>query len=284
MSQGPDLVSRVSLVTGATAGIGLEIARGLAGMGATVVLGCRSLDRGQAALDQIARTTGSQRLSLLVMDLADQASIRKGADELKRRHDRLHILVNNAGVFLPRRQASPDGIELTWATNVLGYHLLTALLLDLLKASAPSRIVNVASEMAGGLDLTDLQFERRGFEGRAAYSQSKQANRMLTWHLARGLERTGVTANALHPGWVRTDIVREANFIVRGVVRLAALVAAKTPQAGADTAIWLASSPDVLGVTGKFFVNRRERTCRFRDDAASARLSELCDEMTRARA
>lgn len=276
----PDLAGKVAVVTGATAGIGKEIARGLARLGAEVVLPCRSPERGRAARDELARTTGNERVSVAAFDAASQVSIRAFASELRAKHARLDILVNNAGCWSTERKTSPEGLELTWATNVLGYHLLTQLLLDPLRAAGRARIVNVASKLAGDLDLADLGLERRGYEGLLAYKQSKQANRMLTWALAERLAGTGVTANAAHPGFVDSELFREAKGLRGVAVRLAAFFVAKTPAQGADTMVWLASSPDVEGVTGKFWDERRESRCRFRDPAAVTALWEICERLT----
>ena len=273
------LTGRVAIVTGATSGIGKEIARKLAGLGATVVLACRSEERGCAAMDEIVRATGNLHVQVMPADLSSQSSIRRFVRQFLATYPEIHVLVNNAAVYLPERRLSPDGIETTWATNVLGYHLLSRLLLERLKASAPARIVNVASTFADGLDLTDPEFHRRPYDGVAAYRQSKQANRMLTWALAERLVGTGVTANAVHPGGVATGIYRELRGIkgalVRGWVRLI-----KTgPREGADTPTWLATSPDIANVSGKFWASRRELPCIFRDPSAIERLWELCEKM-----
>ena len=273
------LTGRVGIVTGATSGIGKEIARNLAGLGATVVLACRSEERGRAAMDEIVRATGNLHVQAMPVDFSSQSSIRYFARRVLGTYPELHVLVNNAAVFLPGRGLSGDGIEMTWATNVLGYHLLSRLLLERLKASPPSRIVNMASTFADGLDLTDPEFHRRPYDGVAAYRQSKQANRMLTWALAERLVGTGVTANAVHPGGVATSIYRELRGIkgalVRGWVRLI-----KTgPREGADTPTWLATSPDVANVSGKFWASRRELPCIFRDRSAIERLWTLCERM-----
>jgi NAD(P)-dependent dehydrogenase (short-subunit alcohol dehydrogenase family) len=275
-----DLVGRVAVVTGANTGIGKEIARGLASRGATVVLACRSLDRGGAALDEIATSTGNPNVSLMQLDQSSQASIRRFAKELASAHDRVHVLVNNAGVWLDEKKRSVDGIEMTWATNVLGYFLLTAMMRDLVLAGGKdggARIVNVASEMARGLDLDDPEFERRPYDGVSAYSQSKQANRMWTWALARRIAGTGVTVNAMHPGWVRTELAREG-WKAR-VTSVASKVLARSPERGARTAVWLASDPSVAGKSGGFYADERERPCRFRDEAEEARLWALCAKM-----
>jgi NAD(P)-dependent dehydrogenase (short-subunit alcohol dehydrogenase family) len=253
------------LVTGANAGIGFEIAKGLARTGASVVLACRDRSKGEAALSTIAGQT-----ELLIVDLASQRSIRAAAREFAESHSTLDVLVNNAGVGLKSRQESPDGIELTFATNVLGYHLLTALLLDPLRRAEAARIVNVASTYAFGLDLEDVEFRRRPYEPVTAYTQTKQANRMLTWALARRLEGTSVTANAMAPGAVDTALLHT----------LAPGSSGRTPAQGADTAIWLATSPEVAGVSGRFWFDRKERRCEFRGVDQEETLWALCDRMT----
>jgi NAD(P)-dependent dehydrogenase (short-subunit alcohol dehydrogenase family) len=263
---------RTCLVTGASSGIGKEIARGLARQGDRVLLGCRNGERGEAARRDIVRTTGNQAVELLIVDVSSQASLREAAQSLPTSRPELHVLVNNAGIWSRDRRESEDGIELTWATNMLGYFLLTDLMLDRIRASAPARIVNVGSELAGGLDLEDVEFKRRRYDGTAAYSQSKQANRMFTWALDRRLPGSGVTANAMHPGAVDTKLLRQAFGNVR----------ARTPEEGADTAVWLASSPEVDGLSGRWWTDRRERRCRFRNEPEEERLWDLCAAMTTA--
>ena len=205
--------------------------------------------------------------------------MRRLAAEVERRGRPLHVLVNNAGVLEPRRRLSADGIELTWATNVLGYFLLTELLLGLLRESAPARIVNVASELAGGLDLEDPQFERRRYGASAAYAQSKQANRMLTWEAARRLSGSGVTANAMHPGTVATPMLAKFSGLQGAAATAWARSAGRTPEEGADTVVWLASSPDVASLSGRYWIDRRESACRFRDPAREDALRHLCATM-----
>ena len=275
-----DLAGRTILVTGANAGIGKETARALASLKARVVLACRSRERGEAARRELAEAAGSAAVELGIVDLGSQASIRAFALAFISSHDALHVLVNNAGIWLQERQVGPDGIEATWATNVLGYHLLTRLLLPLLEKSAPARIVNVASMFAQGLDLTDVQFERRRYKGPLAYAQSKQADRMLTWALARRLEGTSVTANAMHPGGVNTTLFRKAGGILGAAASVYAGMAGKAPEDGADTVVFLAASPDVEGVSGQFWVDRRERPCAFRDPHGEEALWALCESMT----
>jgi NAD(P)-dependent dehydrogenase (short-subunit alcohol dehydrogenase family) len=163
---------------------------------------------------------------------------------------------------------------------VLGYFLLTRLLLPPLRSAGAARIVNVSSRYAGQLDLTDVEFRRRPYRGRDAYAQSKQANRMLTWALARRLEGTGVTANAVHPGFVDTGLFRKAGGLTGWIAAASAKLTALTPEEGADTVVWLAASPEVGGLSGRFWSDRRERRCRFRNAEAEEALWETCAAMT----
>jgi NAD(P)-dependent dehydrogenase (short-subunit alcohol dehydrogenase family) len=257
------------LVTGANTGIGFEVARGLAAAGARVVLACRDRAKGQAAVDTIAREIQNASLQLLIIDLSSQQSIRTAARDFLQNHPALDVLVNNAGVGLPQRQQSVDGTELTFATNVLGYFLLANLLLDPLRKVRAGRIVNVASKFAGGLDLSDVEFERRPYDATAAYKQSKQCNRMLTWALARRLGGSRVTANAMSPGAVDTRLLRTFVPGMKG----------RTTEEGADTAVWLANSPDIAGVTGRFWFNRKEEPCEFRNPPEEEALWKLCESM-----
>jgi retinol dehydrogenase-13 len=214
----------------------------------------------------------------MMIDTSSQESIREFAQEFLDRYDRLDVLINNAAVSrgkLPKIK-SVDGIELTFATNVLGYFLLIRDLLDRIKQSAPARIINVASSFASDLDLDDLQFERRPFESFKAYAQSKACDRMLTWALARRLEGAGVTANAMTPGLItETELYRNATPDL--VQRLTKISGGRTSADGADTAVWLASDPDLEGVTNKFFEDREERECEFRNTEAEEKLWGICE-------
>jgi NAD(P)-dependent dehydrogenase (short-subunit alcohol dehydrogenase family) len=263
----------IHLVTGANTGIGLEIARGLAGSGAHVVLACRDARKGDAARASIDATVREASTELLVVDLASQASIRRAAAAFSKAHAALDVLVNNAAVISDSRQVTDEGIELVFATNVLGYHLLTALMRPLLEqaTSGRGRVVNVASAMAYGLDVSDVEWKRRSYDVSAAYAQSKQANRMLTWALARRLAKAGsrVTANAMHPGPVDTPLLHALLPGMKG----------RTTAKGAETAVWLATSADVEGTTGRFWGDLREMPCSFRDEAREDALWSLCDRM-----
>lgn len=276
-----DMHGKTVLVTGATQGIGRVTARELARLGATTVLVARDRARGEAMVADIQRQTGNQAVSLLVADLSSQASIRALAEAFDERHQALHVLVNNAGsIFIPR-QTTVDGLEMTFATNHLGYFLLAHLLLDVMRASAPARIVNVASaaHRRATLDFDDLQSER-GYSGLDVYSKSKLANILYTYELARRIEGTGVTANCLHPGVVRTGFGRNTQGVFKLAVKLIAPFMLSDEQ-GADTSIYLASAPEVEGVTGKYFVKRKAIPSNRQsyDRAAAERLWNISLEM-----
>jgi NAD(P)-dependent dehydrogenase (short-subunit alcohol dehydrogenase family) len=274
-----DLSGRTCLVTGASAGIGLAVAHGLARLGARVVMAVRDPEKGDRARRAVMGATGRD-VEMAVVDLGSRKSIRAFARDLAARHPKLDVLVNNAGIWSERRKLSPDGVELVWATNVLNYFLVTELLLPQLRAAGRARVVNVASELAGGLDLADVEFERRAYFGRTAYAQSKQADRMLTWALARRLSGTGVTANAMHPGLVATEIFGKGGGLVSVMASLYSKLLGRRPEEGADTVVWLAASPDVESRSGLFWVDRQPRRCRFRDEAGEEVLWSLCREMT----
>jgi NAD(P)-dependent dehydrogenase (short-subunit alcohol dehydrogenase family) len=268
---------KVCLITGANTGHGKAVATALARMGATVIMGCRSIERGEAARAQLRLETGHDRISVLPMDLSSQKSVRDAADRFLTEHRALDVLVNNAGAWWADRRLSPDGIELVWATNILGPFLLTRLLLPALRASGAGRIVNVASSYASGLDLDDVEFAQRPYSGIHAYQASKQAVRMLTWTLADQLSGGPVVANALCPGFMKTELGRNAPKGFRIFLWLARPFQ-NTPEQGADTAIWLAWSPEAGKTTSQFFVKRSPTLCRFRDPAARGRLAQLCEK------
>lgn len=242
------MFGKVCLVTGATDGIGKETVRALAAVGATVVGVGRNPAKIKAALQDIGETSGS--LEFLTADLSSQTHIRMLAEEFRRKYTRLDVLVNNAGALFTSYRESIDGIEMTFALNHLSYFLLTNLLLDLLIASAPSRIINVASDAHGGgqLNFDDLG-NRRNYSGWDAYNDSKLANIMFTYDLARRVEGSGVTVNAVHPGFVNSNFQRAAGLNMRGPL---------SSEEGADTQVWLAASDQVEGISGKYFVRRSE--------------------------
>jgi len=279
-----DLSGKTCLVTGASAGIGKAAAAALARLGAHVVMAVRDGERGERARREVLGATGARSVELAIVDLASQASIRAFAREAARRLSKIDVLVNNAGVWLNRKETSPDGIERTWATNVLGYFLTTELLLPLLRSAGKARVVNVASQLAGGLELDDVEFERRSYDGQAAYAQSKQADRMLTWALARQLDGSGISANAMHPGFVATEIFGKGGGLIGTTAAVLSKMRAKKPEAGADTVVYLAASPEVEDRSGLFWIDRQEHHCRFRDEAQEEALLRVCRSMTSARA
>jgi NAD(P)-dependent dehydrogenase (short-subunit alcohol dehydrogenase family) len=265
------------VVTGATSGIGRAVATALADLGAHVVLACRDRRRGEAVASHINGTVSAERATVMTVDTSDQASIRHFARRYRDTYASLDVLVNNAGVLLRDRRTSVAGIELTLATNVVGYYLLTTELLDVLRAGAPSRVVNVASTFAFAVDMDDLQFERRPYDGLAAYAQSKALDRMLTWAFARRLRGDQVTVNAMAPGLVlETGLYRGLSEETKG--ELAQYGSRSVPE-GADTAVWLASSAELDGVTGRFFEQRAEKRCELTDEDAEERLWQACEEL-----
>jgi NAD(P)-dependent dehydrogenase (short-subunit alcohol dehydrogenase family) len=262
----------IALVSGSTSGIGRQIARDLATMGWHVVLACRDRDKGEAVAAEL-RGLGAAGTSVMLFDAASAPSIAALARACAAELPRIDALVNNAGLASGTRRVTPEGFELTFATNVLGYHRLSLALLDQLRASGPARIVNVASTFAGDLDLDDLQFERRPYEELQAYAQSKACNRLLTWALARRLEGGRVTANAMAPGFVPSTGL--ARGLSPDMQRAYAGRTGRSLEEGADTAVWLAASRDVDGVSGRFFFDRHERACEFRNEAREERLWEI---------
>jgi len=280
-TQKASMTGKRVIVTGPTSGFGKEIVFQLASLGAEIVLACRDLERGEQTAAEIAQRTGAKNCAVMRLDASDQRSVREFARQYRARFPRLDVLVNNAGINRSSRQLSVDGIELTFATNVLGYYLLTRELLDLLRASAPARIVNVASTYAMDLDLSDLQFTRRAYEGRKAYAQSKACDRLLTWAMARRLEGSGVTANAMAPGLVvKTGLYRDTSPAAMLFMRVLGLFIGRSIAQGADTAIWLASSPEVEGVNGRFFELRKEVPCKFRNAEDEEKLWSICEGLT----
>jgi len=244
---------KICLVTGATNGIGKATAQALAQMGATVVIVGRNAQKTSYVVDKIRSASGNKNVDSLLADLSSQQEVRALADEFKSRYSHLHVLLNNAGGFFMKRQLSVDGIEMTFALNHLASFLLTNLLLDTIKASAPARIINVSSNAhtSGKIDFDNLQGELN-YSPRA-YDNSKLANILFTIELARRLEGTGVTVNALHPGFVATGFAKNNGKVIAALVSLFAPLVARSPAKGAETPIYLASSPSVEAITGEYF-------------------------------
>ena len=274
---------KTCVVTGTTAGIGKETAVALAAAGARVAIVCRTRDTGERALAEIRQRSGGD-IALFVADLGSQRAVRALAARLTAVLPRIDVLVNNAGLILDQRVLTEDGLETTFAVNHIGYFLLSRLLEPKLCASAPARIVNVASGAHRGATLRfDDLMGARAYDGWKAYAQSKLANIVFTYELARRLTGTGVTANCLHPGAVATNFGSAGPALIRVAVRVGRPFM-KSPARGAATSIYLASSPEVAGVSGKYFVNQREaRSSRESyDPEVAARLWKVSEELTAA--
>ena len=269
------MAGKTVLVTGGTGGIGKATAAGLAAVGARVGIVGRDLSRTRAAAAEIAATSGNPAVDAFGADMSAQAEVRRLAREVLDAYPRLDVLVNNVGGFWSTRRLTADGLEHTFAVNHLAGFLLTELLLDRLKASAPARIVTVSSgaQANGRMQFDDLRGEH-GYSGQRAYNQSKLANVMFTYELARRLDGSGVTATVLHPGVVRTGFAAEDPSPLWRVVLPLIRPLLKAPEKGAATSIYLASAPEVEGVTGKYFVNSTPKTSTKSsyDEAAAARL------------
>jgi NAD(P)-dependent dehydrogenase (short-subunit alcohol dehydrogenase family) len=274
-----DLSGKTCLITGANAGIGKVTAQKLAEMGATVVMVCRNRQKGEAALKQIKAKSGNASVELMIADLSSQAEIRRLADEFKAKHQRLEVLLNNAGVYLPKRALTVEGLEMTFAVNHLAYFLLTNLLLEVLQKSAPSRIVSVSSEAHkyGKVEFDNLQGERE-YKGIPAYSNSKLENVLFTHELARRLAGTGVTANSLHPGAVATSIFRNTPKPIEWLIKLLTM----SPEKGAETSVYLATSGEVEGISGKYFEKKQEKypSRTAQDEELARKLWQVSEQLT----
>lgn len=274
---------KVIMVTGATAGIGAVAALEIARQGATLVGVGRNSEKCAAVASRISAETGNPSVEYLVADLSSQAQIRQLAQNFQSRYSRLDGLVNNAGAYFSRRQESVDGIELTFALNHLNYFLLTNQLMEILIASAPARVVNVSSNAHQGsrINFADIE-SRRLYMSWTAYGQSKLANVLFTYELARRLNDSGVTANALHPGFVASAFGHNNHDLVGWGTRIAQKISGRSPEEGARTIIYLACSPEVEGVSGKYFVDEKAvpSSPASYDEDSARRLWELSEAMT----
>ena len=263
------------LITGPTSGIGRQIAIELGGLGAHLVLACRDEAKGRDVARAIVGNRNAGSVDVMQVDVSSRLSVQAFVAELVAHHLPIDVLVNNAGTVQGERRESVDAIELTFATNVLGYHRVACGMLDHFNTSGRPRIVVVASAFAGDLDLADLEFKRRPYDGLLAYRQSKACDRLWSWALARRLQPRGITVNAMTPGWV-PDTELSRNLLPE--VRQARARPGRTVAQGADTAMWLAASHDVAGVTGRFYADRRELPCEFRDHGAEETLWRICED------
>ncbi len=246
------LKNKIVLITGATSGIGKETSRGLAKLGATIVFTTRDNIKGEKTKKELITSTQNKNINMLKCDLASFESIKNCCKEFKSKYDRLHVLINNAGVWDFKRRLSKDGIENIFATNYLAPFLMTNLLLDILKKSNPSRIINITSGMHyGTINFDDIEF-KQNFSGAKAYRQSKLGVILFTRFLAKKLEGTGVTVNVVHPGMNKTDLGRDAGGFSKMIFKMMG----KDPKIGAETSIYLASSPDVENITGEYWAKK----------------------------
>jgi NAD(P)-dependent dehydrogenase (short-subunit alcohol dehydrogenase family) len=275
------LEGKICLVTGSTSGIGKVTARELAKQGATVVLVSRTRAKGEATQTEITQATGNPHVELLVADLSLLADVRRLASEFQHTNSHLHLLVNNAGCAYPTRTLTSEGLEATLVVNYLAPFLLTELLLDTLKASAPARIVNVSSAQHANahIDFDNLQGEKK-YGNLSTYNQAKLAVLLWTYELARRLEGTGVTVNALHPGITATNFPSGMTGVLAWGMKLSKPLLL-TPEKGAQTTLYLATSPEVEGVTGKYFVKSHETKSSndSYDQTVGARLWEVTEQL-----
>ena len=275
--------SNVALITGASSGMGKALAIMIAKTGAKVIMLCRNEKRGEEALAEARALSGSNSIELMLCDLGNLSQVRQFCQDFKARFGRLNILINNAGVIVSGRHLTNEGYELQFGVNHLGHFLITNLLLDVIKNSAPSRIINVSSgaHKIGKIHFDDINLEKNYTLWRA-YSQSKLANILFTYELDRQLEGTGVTVNCLHPGAVATNmgIDRDTGFgkLITGILR----PFFKTPEQGADTAFYLAVSNEVEGISGKYYYRRRitRSSSSSYDIETGKKLWELSKKMT----
>jgi NAD(P)-dependent dehydrogenase (short-subunit alcohol dehydrogenase family) len=269
---------RICLVTGATSGIGKATAQALAAMGSTTVLVARDPAKGETTANEIRRATNNDRVEVRIADLSSQASIRTLAGAVGQSHDRLDVLVNCAGAFFRTRRTTVDGIEMTFALNHLAYFLVTTLLLDRLRSSPSARILNVTAPATTKVDVDDLQGERR-YRPFTAFGASKVENLMFTFELARRLEGTQITVNAVHPGRVRSNLMHEAPALFRVVTRFGS----RSPALAGAAIAQLATAPEYAGKTGRLYLDGKEieAPARSRDEGLQRRLWEVSERLTR---
>lgn len=279
-----DMQNKLCLVTGANSGIGKKTAQALAEMGAQVIMLCRNRERGEKARMELRKKTRNDDIKLLIADLSKKDEIRKAVEQFLKNHDRMDVLINNAGTLFNRRQENEDGIEMTFSVNHLGPFLLTNLLLPALTNANKARIVNVASEVhrlgARFFDLNDLQLQN-GFSGMKAYGISKLCNIMFTHELSRRFSTDKITANSLHPGVIGSNLASEAGWLIK-LVYILGKPFMKSPKTGAQTPIYLATSDEVEEISGKYFINCKERSpaAIAYEDEKTERLWEISSKLS----
>lgn len=272
--------NKVVIITGANRGIGKEAAKQIANLGAKVYMACRTLDSAYQARDEIIQQTDNQNVFVNHLDLASADSVQKFIESFRQKENKLDVLINNAGLWTKSKKLNDINVEQTFAVNVLGHQLLTKLLIDELKNASPSRIINVASHFAGGLDLDDINFEKRNYNETLAYKQTKQANRMLTREWARRLQDDNIFVCSMTPGFVpATELFREQNMAGKLLLKMFALIEGRTIDEGADTIVWLASAEKIDGSCGGFFNLRKEENCKFNNPDEERRLWVKCEDL-----
>lgn len=275
-----DMKNKNVLITGANSGIGKETAVALAEMGASIIMLCRNKEKGEKALEEIKQRANTNKVELLIADLSDPNSIYLAVSQYKELYDKLDVLINNAGLFLKERTIEATGYETTFTVNHLGHYLLTLLFIDLLVKSSPSRIINVSSEAHRftKLNLEDINMEKK-YRSFRTYSNSKLANIMFTYDLSRRLEGSGVTVNALHPGFVNTNFgKKQYNKLTNPFMKLSGLFTISAAK-GAKTSIYLASSPEVKDITGKYF--RKSKVVHSSKESQKLKLQEELWELSK---
>ncbi len=271
---------KIVIITGANRGIGKEAAKEIAKKGAKVYMACRSIDSANEAKEEIIKETKNVNVFVRKLDLASVESINKFALAFKKEESNLDVLINNAGLSSRYKKLNEAGVELTFAVNVLGHHLLTKLLTDLLMKSSPSKIINVASEFAGGLDLNDINFDKRSYNATAAYKQSKQSNRMLTRQWAKQLLDKNIFVYSMSPGWIpKTDLFREQSVFSKVLIKTIGSVLGRSVEQGADTIAWLASNDIIEKSNGGFFKDKKELPCQFNNSEEEKNLWNLCEKL-----
>ena len=283
-----DLQGRVCVLTGATQGIGRAAAESLLTTGVELVLVSRDLTRLQTLASDLRLRAPEAKVGVVAGDLSRMLEVRRVGAEIRARHHKVDLLLNNAGAVFARREVTVEGLERTFALNHLAYFLLTQELLPVLREAPAARVVNVASDAhrPARLDLDDLQYERTPYSAFGAYGRTKLMNILFTREQARRVEGSPITVNAMHPGFVRSGFGQNNPGFFGGIIALGQVLVARTPQRGARTLVWLATSPEVAGVSGKYFVDEHEATpsAAARDDATAHRLWEESERLAGLRA
>jgi retinol dehydrogenase 14 len=274
------MTNQVCLVTGANSGIGKATALELAKKGATVVMVCRDKTKGEQARGEIIETTGNTLVELLIADLSSQKAIRQLAKDFKAKHDKLHVLINNAGLNLNEHTLSSEGVEMTFAVNHFAPFLLTHLLLNALEAANSARIINVTSDMQRPIHFDDLNREK-AYKQIVVYEESKRANTLFTYELARRLQGSLITVNCMAPGFIRTNLGRNTKGVFKLFLQLVRPFM-QSPNHAAEALVYLATSPELEGVSGKYFTGKKEgqSSKASYDQQAAGQLWQLSEEVT----